>query len=140
MALSKCMVSAMILLLAIIAFCITPGFSLDDGVISQDPTTPSFQKPPGDSPGFYNYLLKCSQKFIRNCGYLTFSTIVHRNATLAEECCCNIVNDVGKKCYDNLIIPVLETPAFRANVSKIIKSNKQVWDRCVSIAIHCLPF
>ena len=134
MAPSKHVVVGMMLLHTMVAFCVTPVFSLGGDATGPDARAPYFQKPPSESPGFYNYLLGCSQKFIKNCGYLAFSTIVHHNATIPEECCSYIVNRVGKECYDDLIIPILEASAFRVNISDIIASNKQVWDICASIS------
>lgn len=124
-----------LLAFAIASLCmITPGISSDDDPKTFFAPTPTNVFSPDETPEFYAYLFRCARKFVKDCGFLAFSAIVYQNATLTDECCDNVVNGLGKCCYDSLIIPVLESPVFKNNASKIAISNQQVWKKCYSVA------
>lgn len=137
MALSK-----YILAMATLIFAITIGTShvkvLGLTVVGSGNTvnvpTPTDQFYLGEPKEFYDYLQVCARKFTKVCGYIIYSAIVHHNATLTRECCDNVINSVGKCCYDSLIIPIVQASAYQGNASKIAESNKQVWEICSYIA------
>ena len=84
----------------------------------------------------YGLIQDCLHKFKGNCGELTYSKVVFNNATVTPVCCRNLVVDVGKKCFDYLIIPIIESNAFKKNASEISKNNKEVWNKCSLININ----
>lgn len=130
---SKYMFKVTMLILSIVALWVTPGISYEDvhdKNSNDDPTLSDIFPPKQSHGGFYENLIHCSKKFANDCGLLTFSAIVHGNATLTYDCCDNIVNEVGKTCYDNLISPILNFPAFQANASRIEARNMRVWSKC----------
>ena len=115
------------------AMQVTPRMlSSNDGEGFGDPSPSNL--PREEHQESFEFLTKCATKFTKDCGYLTFNSIVYRNVTLTQECCDNLVNRVGKKCHDGLIVPLLEAPALKGNVSQIAASNEEVWSKCSSIS------
>lgn len=114
---------------------VTPRILSSNDVQSFGNPSPSYQSREEHEESI-DFLIKCAQKFTDDYSYLTFNNIVYRNVTITEECCDNLVNKVGKKCYDGLIIHILETPAFEGNVSQIAESNDEIWSKCSSQTSH----
>lgn len=96
-------------------------------------TCSSIVKNSSQSPkSSHNYLKQCLNKFTKVCGPLAYYSIVYNNVTLKYECCFNILNDVGKECYDDVLVPVLEQPEFKANASEIRARSDEIWRECSS--------
>ncbi|XP_028760131.1 protein DOWN-REGULATED IN DIF1 11-like [Neltuma alba] len=129
MAAAKYVFAMAILFVGVSVLWATPGVVSSEAPSSSSSSAAAAALSPEQDPKFHEYLRQCSKKF-KKCGPLAYDAVVFKNATMTNQCCYNLVKDVGKSCFDNLLTLVLHSPAFKANASAIKESNRQVWNHC----------
>jgi len=80
-----------------------------------------------------HYLANCASKLDTICGKDIYFAVVFGNTTVIEDCCDELVYDVGKVCHDDMTKYVLIKTKFTRGNTKILKRSKKVWNDCVAI-------
>ncbi|KAG2389885.1 uncharacterized protein HKW66_Vig0179580 [Vigna angularis] len=82
---------------------------------------------------YEQYLQHCAAKLYPDCGSNIFSAIFFGNETVTCDCCDKLVNDVGKRCHDDMTKFILQRPDYRTKKNQILCRSDSVWNDCVSL-------
>ncbi|KAG2389886.1 uncharacterized protein HKW66_Vig0179590 [Vigna angularis] len=82
---------------------------------------------------YEQYLQHCAVKLYPDCGSNIFSAIFFGNETVTCDCCDKLVNDVGKRCHDDMTKFILQRPDYRTKKNQILCRSDSVWNDCVSL-------
>ena len=85
---------------------------------------------------YEKYLSNCSRKTYLNCGDEIFFSVVFGNRTVSNDCCVNLITNVGKQCHDDMTKFIVTLPKFESNKLQIFQRNNKVWNNCVPLLIH----
>lgn len=88
---------------------------------------------------YEKYLGNCAIKLFPDCGNQVFQSVFLGNQTISNECCINLVKDVGQHCHDDLTKYILTTPKFKANKVSIWQRSKKIWNDCISFSLDISP-
>ncbi|CAJ1971909.1 unnamed protein product [Sphenostylis stenocarpa] len=77
------------------------------------------------------YLQHCAAKLYPDCGDQVFSAIFFGNDTVSSTCCEKLVNEVGKRCHDDMTKYSLQSPNLRKNQFQILQRSESVWNYCL---------
>ena len=94
---------------------------------------------PTQSSWFEKHLKNCATKLYQPCGDEIFFSIFFGNQTAGNECCFNLVNEVGKQCHDDTTKYILASENFKKKKSSILERSWKVWDSCVSSLLNIPP-
>jgi len=84
-------------------------------------------------PSYKNYLANCASKLDSICGKDIYFAVFFGNTTVIEDCCDELVSDVGKKCHDDMTKYVLTKTKFKSSNVQILKRSEKVWKDCVGV-------
>jgi len=84
-------------------------------------------------PLYENYLANCVSNLDSICGKDIYFAVFYGNTTVIEDCCDELVNDVGKRCHDDMTKYVLTKTKFRSSNAQILERSEKVWNDCVGI-------
>jgi len=103
------------------------------------PTEFNFAERPLSSYSYEKYLNNCAAQVYPICGEEIFSSVFFGNQTYSNECCFNLMNDLGKRCLDDLVKHILSSPKFYTNKISIWQRSAKVWNDCASISQGISP-
>ncbi|XP_015971721.1 protein DOWN-REGULATED IN DIF1 11-like [Arachis duranensis] len=81
---------------------------------------------------YETYLSRCSQKVAQDCRDEIHSSVVYGNQTVTVKCCSNLVNVVGKQCYDDMSKYVATLPDLKPKQDEILQRSRNVWNACAT--------
>ena len=84
-------------------------------------------------PSYENYLANCASKLDSICGKDIYFAVFFGNTTIIEDCCGELVNDVGKRCHNDMTKYVLIKTKFRSSNAQILERSEKVWNDCVGV-------
>lgn len=114
------------------ALLVKTGLSYDVPEPSNGPSSETNYAPRPLS-SYETYLNNCGKKLNSNCGHEVFFAVFFGNETVSNNCCLNLVNDLGKRCHDDLTKYILQLPEFKTNEIKILQRSEKVWNNCVLV-------
>ena len=88
---------------------------------------------PESQSSYGHYLANCASKLDSICSKDIYFAVFFGNTTVIEDCCNELVYDVGKVCHDDMTKYVLTKTKFRSNNAQILKRSEKVWNDCVAI-------
>ncbi|KAK7377441.1 hypothetical protein VNO80_02866 [Phaseolus coccineus] len=88
---------------------------------------------PGPVSSYEDYLTNCASNLDSICGKDIFFAIFFGNTTVIEDCCDELVNDVGKVCHDDMTKYVLTKSKFKSSDVQILERSQKLWNDCVSV-------
>lgn len=118
------------------AFLVQTGHSYDFPPSSNDPSFESDYAPSPLSSSYQKHLEICAVNLFPSCGEDIFYSVFYGNRTLTSDCCDNLVNDVGKRCHNDLINNLLESPTFKTNRIQILHRSEEVWNDCLVLEFN----
>ena len=81
---------------------------------------------------YEDYLRKCAAKLDPHCGDQIFFNIVYGNQTVSDECCFDLVYDMGYSCHRDMTNYVAESPKFKDDKVQISERSQKAWNECAS--------
>ncbi|XP_026395954.1 uncharacterized protein LOC113290579 [Papaver somniferum] len=98
--------------------------------------------PPEPYPGYYDYLFSCTDKFSGLC-FGEVLTYLYDNYDVMSYDCCELINKVGKKCYDMNVETMSGIGAKavkdRTFARKILQRGRNLWKKCLHLAAAPSP-
>ncbi|KAE9596106.1 hypothetical protein Lal_00030480 [Lupinus albus] len=73
----------------------------------------------------------CASKLHPDCGTEIYFGVFFGNGTISEDCCYNLVHDLGRSCHDSMTAYALNNfPKFKPQEADILKRKDEVWVNC----------
>jgi len=91
--------------------------------------------PNAPAPSYGNYLASCASKLDSICGKDIYFAVFFGNTIVTEDCCDKLVNDVGKRCHDDMTKYVLTKTKIRSSNIQILDRSEKVWNDCVGVQL-----
>lgn len=126
-------------------FCVLLTFAMSftmlvntslSGEISQPSQSPSsdFNYAPRPLSAYENYINNCISKMKENCANQFINSLFESNQTISNDCCLNLVKDVGKSCLVDTIRYLTSVPMFQKNKMLMLSiannGTKNIWHDC----------
>ncbi|XP_057453014.1 uncharacterized protein LOC130744873 [Lotus japonicus] len=94
---------------------------------------------PEPSPSYIKYIKSCAARLNAACGREIFNSVFYGNQTVGDECCLDLVNDMGQRCHEDLTNFLLMSPQLKAKKIPITQRSKKVWGYCASLSHNLSP-
>ncbi|KAI4357085.1 hypothetical protein L6164_001056 [Bauhinia variegata] len=94
----------------------------------------SSEYPPKPSADWIQHLEKCGSRLTPKCREELSGFIVFGKATVTEECCDQLVNNLGQRCHFDLMKSLVLNPNFKSTISEIFERGEQIWEKCALAA------
>jgi hypothetical protein len=126
-------ISLLPIVLTCFALLVQTGISYNVQAPSETPS-----EAPSPLSWYQKYLNNCARRVYPPCGDEIFFSIFVGNQTASNECCFNLVNEVGKQCHDDMTKFIVASRAYKES-SSILERSGKVWDNCVSSLLNIPP-
>lgn len=88
---------------------------------------------------YETYLGNCAAELYPECGNQIYLSVFLGNQTVINECCFNLVNDLGQRCHEDMTKYVLTSPKFMSNKVSIWERSKKIWNDCKPFSLDTPP-
>lgn len=87
---------------------------------------------PEPSSSYEKLLRDCAAKLHEKCGNQILSILIYKNETITNDCCHNLVYDVGLDCHYMMTNYIIQSQNLKEKETEILQGSIQIWRHCTS--------